>query len=59
MGEGGRYEVTERAVKGERREKSFGGVRLEWAASSKKAPVETARCPLESVSPFPVVINLS
>ena len=56
---GGRRRVTERVIKGERGERSFGGVRLEWAESSQKAPVGTARCPLESACPPSTVTDLS
>lgn len=48
--DGGRHGVTGRIIKGGRREKSLGGVRLEWAASSKKARVGTARGPPSAVT---------
>ena len=37
-------------IKGKPGEKSFAGIRLEGDESSGKAPVETARWPLKSVS---------
>lgn len=35
--DGGRRGISERIIKGELREESFAGVRLEWAEGSKKA----------------------
>lgn len=44
-------------IKGKPGEKSFAGIRLEEAEGSEKAPVETARWPLKSVSSPAVVME--
>lgn len=44
-------------IKGKPGEKSFAGIRLQGAEGSEKAPVETARWPLKSVSSPDVVME--
>ena len=50
--------VTERIITDEPGERSFGGVRLEGAEGSEEARMETARCPLKSVSPPSAVMEV-
>lgn len=52
------HRVTERIIIDEPGERSFGGVRLEGTEGSEKARVETARCPLKSVSPPSAVMEV-